>query len=302
MPKKLRRNRKRQGRKGNASSLVKRFDTNHPERWLDWTANNCFIGKSTGVLGTGSAAWNVALLNTDDSTVPVEIAQGTANNCRVGTHTILTRLTMRFYATLTQGSRMRLMIFANPRDNQNTSSSKTNAQLTALVEASPFLIPPAKSFGGSGAIGPIDYCMDPTCDYTVLFDRMYGGGSLSTAFNCNTSNNLGSNIFPIEVDLDLMLPVMYNAVGKPQTGDLIIYMCSTSANGNASNIALSQAQLFGTMRLQYVDALNLEAIGRSIRDFIDEAGNTLEHMSKSSLMKYARMAAPYVTQAFGIGI
>lgn len=308
MPKQLRR-RRRVRRNGRSKlSSVPRFDTLHPERWLSYGMRALPIGLTTGALGTGTAAFNLGLLNTNSDTSPLEIQPGTGISNRAGMHIILTRCQIRAYVSLTMSARCRVMIFANPRDNQNTSSAKTNAQLTAIVEASPFLRTTEKSFGANGTIGPVDWLADPASDYTVLYDKMYGCGDneYRTALAPQTAGvgiRYQAQIVPVEIDLDLMLPVMYNNNGNPTTGDLIIYIASTCANADtADTLGTPACVWFGSIRVQYVDALNLEAIGRSIRDFIDEASNTLDHMSKSTLFKYGQMALPYVTKAFGLGL
>lgn len=296
---------KRQGKKQSkpkASSVLQKFDTNHPENWLDWGAQQLYIGETTGALGTGTAAFNSALLNTSTST-PADIQPGTGITSRLGSHVVLTRLMIRGFFNLTLGARVRVIIFANPRDNLNTAGALSNTQLTAAIEASPFLRAPFKTFGGSGTLGPIDNFVDPTCDYTVLFDQMFGAGALSSSqwtsslpITTGAGVQIGTNICPIELDMDVMLPVMYNNAGNPQTGDLFIYMCSTCPNANTGNLAQPQAYFNGAIKLQYINAVNLEAIGRTIRDFVDEAASTIEYVSKSSLVKYAASAAPYLTK------
>jgi hypothetical protein len=284
-------------------TYVSKFDTNHPENYIECGFSGTSVGGSTGAANTGSMCWTPALLNNGGETA-TEIQVGTGINKRLGSHIILTRLLVRMYATMTGGSRMRLMVVANPRDNLDTAGAMTtNTITTAAMEATPFLRAPTASLYGT-APGLIDYMVDPSCEYQVLFDKMYGPGDHSQSFSTGTlpitgSPVIGSAVVPVELDLDLMLPVMYNASGYPQTGDLMVYVVSSNSNAWAGTITYPTVQLTGVVRINFVNAVNLEAIGRSIRDFVDEAGDTIEHVSKSPFLRFLQSAAPFVTKIFG---
>jgi hypothetical protein len=299
---------KRKARRSKTASMsgyLSNYDSNHPENFIECGFAGTSIGGSTGASNTGSMCWTPATLNQGGASA-TEIQVGTGINKRLGNHIILTRLLVRCYATMTGGSRLRVMVFINPRDNLDTAGGmSTNTILTGAVENAPFLRAPTNSLYGT-APGVIDYMLDPACEHQVIYDKMYGPGDHSGSFDCaslpltcTSAQPIGSAVVPIELDLDLQLPVMYSSSGYPTCGDLMVYLVSSNSNAWAGTITYPTVQLSGTVRLNFVNAVNLESIGKSIRDFVDEAGTTVEHVSKSPFLRFLQTAAPYVTKIFG---
>jgi hypothetical protein len=292
MPKKQS-NRKAKAGRGKRNALVQyvsRFDSNHPEHFLTYSVANVGIGLNSA---GGSLAFNSQLINNS------LIQLGTGRDKRVGNHIILTRLKVRLYVSCSMLTRVRCIVLANPRDAYLEQQTST-ANLTAAIEASPILM---AAQHGTAALGPVDYLIDPACDYTILHDQMYGmasGGGMfaSAAYPMTTGAGIqyGACIVPIELDIPLALPQIYNNSGVPQTGDWAIYLASTTAN-TAGN---PQAVAWGSVMLQYVDALNLEAIGTTIKDFIDNAGSTIDHFTNSRFYQQLHNAAPYAAKVWGL--
>jgi hypothetical protein len=292
-----RKNVRRRGAKRGTSlkEYVGKFDTNHPDHWVSTGWDQLAIGSSSGAIGDGSFAFTPYYINNNSA-----LTLGTYTDQRLGAHVIYTRLLIRAYAQLTLGTRLRVMVLANPRDGllQNITS---NTGLTGEIEAAPFLESP--SYGAT--FGPIDNPISPACDYTVLFDQMYGCGVLPQAIPTATQPiTVGAGVqvttalTPIEMDLSLMLPCMFDNNGLPQTGDFVVYMVSSAANAHSGTAGYANCLLSGYVQMQYVDAMNLEAIGRTIRDFVDEAGNTLDHIAGSRLLRWGAAVAPYITRLF----
>jgi hypothetical protein len=280
--------------KSTMASYVSQFDTNHPDHYIDSAFSDEQIGPLSGVAGTGSLAMNMQMLNYD---VPIQL--GTGPGLRTGQHIIITRLFARLYLKLSLGCRARVLIMANPRDGFFSGPSmNNNANITAAIESPPYLISP--TYGTT--YGPIDYMIDPSCEYTVLWDKMYGMGTTNlpastAALPVGTTSTPTCLMVPVEIDLPLMLPQMYNAAGYPETGDFVFYIVASSTVGDVA-VRYTNCAMSGTFRLQYVDASNLEAIGKSIRDFVDEAGNTIDYVVKSRFVRQIANAAPFVTQMF----
>lgn len=264
------------------------FSTNQPENYLELGLDTLKVGKSSGLFSVGSTAFTMHSLNANS-----QIGLGTSVNQRLGQHIILTRLLVRLCVTTTLGARFRIVVVANPRDGTINGIAGNTAQ-TAFMEASPLLrAPPVGT-----VIGPIDYPMDPTTDYTVLHDKMYGFGDHSRSFTEHTTVTdempIGSVTTPVELDIDLMLPVTFNNSNVPTSGDFCMYMCSTSPNG--FTLYDPVCQVWGTVRLQYVNAMNLEAIGRTIRDIIDESDKTIAKARESPFARWLMTAAQFATR------
>lgn len=276
------------GRPSSRSNNAISFSTNQPENYLELGLDALKVGKSSGLWNQGSTCLTMHSLNGNAA-----ISLGTSVNQRLGQHIILTRLLMRLAVTTTQAARFRIVVVANPRDGTLNSISGNTAQ-TAYMESTPLLRAPLLG----SVMGPIDYMFDPSTDYTVLFDKTYGYGSYADGFfdrpPVSDDIPIGSVLTPVEIDLDLMLPVTFNAANTPTSGDFAVYIVSTCVN----NFTLLNpvCQVWGTVRLQYVNAMNLEAIGRTIRDVIDEADKTIERARTSPFAKWLATAGTFATR------
>jgi len=242
-----------------------------PENYLYFGLNGVTFG-----LGTGGAApsWaaNDYILNGG-----AQIVNGTATNTRLGRKILFTRLTARlnFFNSVTS-DRVRVIIGVSRTSDAVSTLTSINA-ITAFVEGNAVLESPL-----SGAVlGPIDKAINPSSDYTILHDKIYGAG---TAGGYNYVSN--SSRMVAELDIPIMLQRTYDSTGVPDLGDWFIHICSDTPNNN-ENVS-------GYIRLEFINQWTWEGVGRSMRSFVTEAGNTLDHVATSKLAQYASRAAPYV--------
>jgi len=247
-----------------------------PENYVSFGYNNQTFGLSTGGADP-TIALNDALMNAG-----AQIQLGTGTNLRLGRHILFTRLTARFcFYNATQTQRVRIIVGKSITSNDASVLNTVNT-LTAFVESAAVMEAPING----GTVGPIDRYINPSSDYIILHDKQYGTGGESGL-------NYVSGIcrFFCELDIPLDLQRTYDIAGVPDQGSWFMYICTDSAS-------LNQA-IYGSVRLDYINQWSFEGIGKGIRSFVDEAGNTIDHWSKSKLAGYAAKAAPYVFAAMG---
>jgi hypothetical protein len=235
------------------------------------------VGRTTGVIGTGSLAFNDALLNSSTST-GTPITLGTGVNNRLGKHIFFNRLVVRW--RVAHYNPFRVIIARNFQDG-SAANQLTNSNLTALVESTTVLEGASASYGGSGGYGTMDTMVSPSTDYEILWDHVYGTGPESIP----TSS--GPTSTSVEIDIPLNLQRIYTQTPSVDSGGWFIYVCSTEATASSCSIS-------GWLRVQYINQFSFEALGKGVRSFVNEAGQTIKHVAQSDFLRYALKAAPYV--------
>jgi hypothetical protein len=264
-------NKKRRQRKTRRprSAIVQK----RPENYLYFGWNGQGFGVSSGGADP-TLGYNDYILNG-----AAQIATGTGTNQRLGRKILFTRLTARmsFYND-TEPQRVRVIVGLSRTSDAISTLTTVNA-ITSFIEGNAVLESP---YQGS-VVGPIDKAISPSSDYVILHDQIYANGA---KFGTATSMPF---IASAELDIPLMLQRTYDNSGTPDLGDWFMYICSDTASLNQT--------LHGYMRLEYINQWTWEGVGRGIRGFVSEVGNTVDHVVNSKLVQYANRAAPYVFSA-----
>jgi hypothetical protein len=242
-----------------------------PENYVSFGYNNQDFGLSTGGADP-TLALNDALMNGG-----AQIQLGTGTNLRLGRHILFTRLLARLcFYNATQTQRVRIVVGKSITSNDASSLVTVNT-LTAFIEGNAVMEAPING----GVVGPIDRPINPSSDYIIMHDKIYGTGG-------ETGLNYVSGIcrFSCELDIPLNLQRTYDIAGNPDQGSWFMYICTDTAS-------LNQA-VYGNVRLDYINQWSFEGIGQGVRSFVDAAGNTIDHWTKSKLAGYVAKAAPYV--------
>lgn len=195
------------------------------DNYVYYSLTNQPVGTSSGVLGTGSMAFNDYLMNNN-----IHISTGNGANNRLGAHIFLRYVDVRLFVNMATLDRVRLII-GKARD-PFASVQVTNTGLTALVEGPAIL---QANLRGT-ASGPIDYFSSTSSEYQILVDTMLGADGASAV---TTSSRIAS--FQAKVPLNVQRA--YDATGTPSKGSWFIYLVSTSAatTGVTGSIRMSWA-------------------------------------------------------------
>jgi len=248
-----------------------------PENYLTFGLSGTAFGVSTGGADPTWAA-NDLILNGG-----IQIAAGTGTNQRLGRKILFTRLTARlFFENNVKAQRVRVIV-GSSRTSDAVARKTTINTITAFVEGNDVM----EAVQSGATLGPIDNPINPSTDYVILHDRIYQGGLPSgTAWGGNATTSVLSTC---ELDIPLMLQRTYDTAGNPDLGDWFIYISTDTASLNQF--------MDGYIRLEFINQWTWEGVGKSIRGFVTNAGDTVDHVVNSKLVQYATKAAPYVFSA-----
>jgi hypothetical protein len=182
------------------------------------------LGTASGVLGTGSLAMNDYLLNSSTA-----ITQGSGINNRTGNKLYFTNLYVRTYVGLGAAGRVRVIIGKTVDPNMAKQSS--NTLLTAVIEGTTVLEPPAAQ---NGSMTAIDYPIANANDVKILHDKIY-------------VNNTGQTTeVPIEFNTALRLQRGYDTSGNVVEGSWFVYFVASATTNVTGLFKLSYADQMAT--------------------------------------------------------
>lgn len=197
-------------------------------KFTNFGLNNITIGSSTGVLGTGSMAFNDYLLNGG-----AHLQLGTGENVRACGKIFLKGISVKMTINTAAQTKVR-MLFLKSRRTNVLSVLTSNANLTSAVEA--YLLTCLNN--GGSAEQMVDRGFMPGLDnkgWTIAADQLLYSPVPAGA----TSSLEIHRYFPLNIVRE------YNAAGNPLTGEWALYLGSTGGTCAA----------FGTITMHWCDLI-----------------------------------------------